>query len=63
MSEARPNATPNGDELSPNSSDSPLIIIDGPWDTTVRPRPPHIPRHDSLGESPAHLPKPPTEQN
>ena len=33
-----------------DSSDSPHLIFDGPWDTTVRPRPPHIPRYTPRGE-------------
>ena len=45
------------DEATPTSFDSILIEFDGPWDTTVRPRPPHIPPYMPEGRM---LP-PPTE--
>ncbi len=54
-----PNFSAGGDRVSPDSLDSPLVIIDGPWDTTVRPRPPYIPHDNPFGVPPAQRPQPP----
>jgi hypothetical protein len=49
-----------GDEVWTDSSDSPLVVFDGPWDTTVRPRPPHIPPYMPGGNpSPQRPPEQP----
>jgi hypothetical protein len=41
-----PESQPNGKrEIYFDSSECDLIMIEGPGDTTVRPRPPHVPRY------------------
>src|SRR5262249_1466253 len=47
-----------GDEATAGSSDAILVICDGPWDTTVRPRPPHIPPYMPGGKPPEQAPPP-----
>jgi hypothetical protein len=44
-----------GDDVTVDSSDAILVIIDGPWDTTVRPRPPHIPPYSPGAIPPGRL--------
>ena len=57
MNEAQPDPIPR-DEERPNSWDSLSLFIDGPWDTTVRPRPPHIPRSSPGARPPEQPPRP-----
>jgi hypothetical protein len=53
-------------EVWTDSSNAILITIDGPWDTTVRPRPPHIPPYSPHAIPPGlwrhHQAPPPEEQ-
>jgi hypothetical protein len=51
-----------GDDVIPDSSDAILVFFDGPWDTTVRPRPPHIPPYMPRGKPPEQAPPPPPEK-
>lgn len=58
------NASPrNTREAVTDSSDSPLLIFDGPGDTTIRPAPPNLPRYFPGREPPPGYPgvKPPPE--
>ena len=57
MSESQSEPLPQ-EEGVPNSWDSILITIDGPWDNTIRPRPPHIPPYMPGGKQ-AEPPTPP----
>jgi hypothetical protein len=50
LSQPEPNPS---DEPTPDSSDSVLVIIDGPGDTTHRPRPANIPPYSPRGKPPA----------
>jgi hypothetical protein len=45
MSRSASESPHDGSEAGFDSSDSPLLIIDGPWDSTVRPRRPNSPRY------------------
>lgn len=44
-----------GDDIVYDSSDTVLVVIDGPWDMTVRPFPPHLPRWYPGREPPPEL--------
>src|SRR5438132_378762 len=54
------------DEVWTDSSDAINISFDGPWDTTVRPRPPHIPPYSPHAIPPGllryHQAPPPEEK-
>jgi hypothetical protein len=55
----QPNQPPKGKAV-PNSTNSVLVIIDGPGDTTRKPRPPHIPPYSPRNIPPGLLrPNPP----
>jgi hypothetical protein len=51
----------NRDDVVFDSSDTVLVVIDGPWDMTVRPFPGHLPRWYPGREPPPEL-KMPSEQ-
>lgn len=46
-------------EVWTDSLDAIDVIINGPWDTTIRPRPPHIPPYMPRGKPPEQPPQPP----
>ena len=48
-------------EVWTDSPDTILVIFDGPWDTTARPGPPHIPPYSPHGKPPEQTPQPPTK--
>jgi hypothetical protein len=49
------------DEVWTDSSGAIDIIINGPWDTTIRPRPPDIPPYSPRGKPPQQSSPPPTQ--
>jgi hypothetical protein len=58
-----PESQPNRNrEVYFDSSESDLIMIEGPGDTTVRPRPPYVPRYAPGERTPKQPPPAPPEQ-
>jgi len=59
---ASQNPSPHrGHEALTDSSNSPLVIFDGPGDTTRRPAPPNLPRYWPGREPPPELQQPPSQ--
>jgi hypothetical protein len=50
-----PNSRNNAEAIT-DSSDSPLVVFDGPGDTTIRPAPPNLPRYFPGREPPPGYP-------
>lgn len=46
-------------DLTCETTNSPLVIFDGPWDSTPRPRRPNSPRYFPGREPPPGYPEPP----
>ncbi len=70
MTPSQEPAQPMKSEPATDSSNSPLIVWDGPWDTTIRPARPNLPRYypgrkppdeSDRPESPPQVP--PSENN
>jgi hypothetical protein len=63
MSASQSGSPPDRSEAIFDSSDSPLLIIDGPWVSTNRPRRPNSPRYFPGREPPPDQPKPPEDSS
>jgi hypothetical protein len=49
MSSPQPEPRPEGGDVTTSSDDTPLVVIEGPGDTTRRPRRPNNPRQACPG--------------